>query len=577
MEQIRQKRWSIREPDPAMVTSLCRALAVSPIMAGLLVNRAISDPETASRFLSTTLADLHDPFLLRGMEPAVERLLRAIQNGERICIYGDYDVDGVTAVALLISFFRSIDVDCFYHIPKRLEDGYGLSAEGVAAAVARGARVIITVDCGVTAVEEAMLCKELRVDLIITDHHTPGDRIPDAVALIDPHQAGCQFPFKFLAGVGVAFNLLIALRGRLRNTGWFDRKKEPDLRDFLDLVALGTIADLVPLLDENRIFAKYGLTVLSGSSRQGVRALKRVAGVSGPVGCGVVGFRLAPRLNAAGRLENAALGVELLLCDDPQQAAAMAAELDASNAERQALEQEILRDALAMVGSAQETKGRKSIVLASKAWHPGVIGIVASRIVDIYHRPTVLIALQDGNGRGSGRSIPGFHLHDALRACSDHLVKVGGHKYAAGLSVDEVTLEDFVASFEEVAAGRLTPGDLTPELAIDAELIPGELTVSLAETIQGLAPFGIGNPEPVFLIRSAEVLERRVIKEQHLKLQLRAGGARFEAIGFNLAAKQPAERRVDVAFSLDMDDWRGQTRLQLKLKDVRNVETDCGE
>ncbi len=572
MEQARQKRWRIRETDPALVELLNRELDLSSLVAGLLVNRGIGDPAETLRFLSASLADLHDPFLLRGMEQGVERLLLAAQSGERVCIYGDYDVDGVTAVALLIGFFRSVGVDCFYHIPNRLEDGYGLSAEGIASSVGRGAKVIVTVDCGVTAVDEARLCKELGVDLIITDHHTPGDRIPDALAVINPHQPGCLFPFRYLAGVGVAFNLLIALRGRLRAAGWFAGKEEPDLRDYLDLVALGTIADLVPLLDENRIFAKYGLKILSASTRQGVQSLKRVAGVSGPVGCGAVGFRLAPRLNAVGRLENAALGVELLLCDDPQQAAAMAAELDANNTERQALEQEILRDALAMVGSATKAGEKKSIVLASEAWHPGVIGIVASRIVDMYNRPTILIALRDGNGRGSGRSIPGFHLHEALCACSEHLVKFGGHKYAAGLSIDEATLEAFMARFEEVAEGRLTPEDLTPELAIDAELSAGQLTVSLAETVQGLAPFGIGNPEPVFLLRGVKVLEGRVIKEQHLKLQLGADGTRFESIGFNLAAKRPAEHYVDVAFSLDMDDWRGRNRLQLKLKDIKAAE-----
>lgn len=505
------------------------------------------------------------------MERAVFRLSSALANGESVCVYGDYDVDGITSVALLIDFFRRIGLHCFYHIPLRMEEGYGLSDDGIAAAAAQGARVIVSVDCGITAVAEAELCNSLGIDLIITDHHVPGDTVPSAFAVINPLQPGCNFPFKLLAGVGIAFNLMIALRARLREEGHFTPGNEPNLREYLDLVALGTIADIVPLVDENRIFVRYGLMELTSSERIGIQALKEVAGVMGEVGCGAVGFRLAPRLNAAGRLEDAALGVELLLCRDRQKAIAMAAELDAGNSERQSIEQAILEEALTMVRSNPSLGKRKSIVLASESWHPGVIGIVASRMVDIFHRPTVLIALQEGNGRGSGRSIPGFHLHDALNACSGHLVKFGGHKYAAGISIDEATLEAFVESFDQVADGLLSPDDLIPELSVDMLLKPEEIGHELAEAVEALAPFGMGNPEPIFVMEGLRVADLRVLKERHLKLRLVDGKRSMEAIGFNMAEGRDIPEVATVAFSLQINEWNGRNSVQLRLRDIKGV------
>jgi single-stranded-DNA-specific exonuclease len=552
-----------------LVEHLARAGNISHILARILVNRGVVEPDAADRFLSATLAELHDPFLLLGMEKGVTRLAVAARRGERVCVYGDYDVDGITSVALLMDFLRNIGVECFYHIPLRLEEGYGLSADGVAAAAAKGARVIITVDCGITSVMEAELCASMGIDLIITDHHMPGKTIPAAFSVINPLQPGCRFPFKYLAGVGIAFNLLMALRSRLRKEGHFAARSEPNLREYLDLVALGTVADIVPLLDENRLFVKYGLAELSSPRRTGVQALKEAAGVKGEVNCGTVAFRLAPRLNAAGRLEDAALGVELLLCQERQSARAMAAELDAGNTERQALEQAILRDALEMVKGNPHLDRRKSIVLASGSWHPGVIGIVASRLVDMFHRPTILIALQDGNGKGSGRSIPNFHLYDALNACSGLLVKFGGHKHAAGLSIEEGTLESFVESFDEVAGALLSPADLIPELSIDAALRPQEITMELAESLARLAPFGMGNPEPIFLLEGARVKDLRVLKDHHLKLRLGAGGENLEAIGFNMAEGRDIPEMVAAAFSLQINDWNGSNSLQLRLRDLK--------
>ncbi len=571
MEHRLKRRWTEREADPRDINRLAQDCAIPPLLARLLANRDICDSAAASVFLAPSLAEIHDPFLMLGMDRATERLTRAVINGERVCVYGDYDVDGITAVALLISFFRSIGLDCFYYIPNRLEEGYGLGDEGIRSVAEMKAAVIVTVDCGITSLAEAELCSSLGIDLIITDHHTPGDILPAAHAVLNPLQPGCTFPGKMLAGVGVAFNLLIALRGKLREKGHFTGRDEPNLREYLDLVALGTVADIVPLVDENRIFVTYGLRELTNSSRVGVQQLKKVAGVTDTVDCGMVGFRLAPRLNAAGRLEDAALGVELLLGSNPGKAALIAAELDASNKERQEIEQMILRDALDRVKDDAVLSNRKSIVLASEEWHPGVIGIVASRIVDIYHRPTILIALQNGSGRGSGRSIAGFHLHDALKACSEHLLKFGGHKYAAGLSIDETTLEAFVEQFDSVAEGLLTPEDMMPQLMIDAFLSPGEINLEMTEMIAALEPFGMGNPTPVFAVRGARIVERRILKDRHLKLKLNLGDVYYNAIGFNMANMANIDGLVDVAFSLDINTWNGKKTVQFKLRDIRST------
>jgi single-stranded-DNA-specific exonuclease len=569
MQPVREKRWNIASADECLVKSLAADSLLPPLLCTLLLARGIATAEAASRFLSASLAEIHDPFLLKDMDAAVERVRNALLNHERICVYGDYDVDGVTSVASLVGFLSAVGADCFYYIPNRIEEGYGLHAAGIEEAARKGARVIITADCGITSHGEADMCSSLGIDLIITDHHTPPSLIPSACAVINPLRSDCPFPFKSLAGVGVVFNLLLALRKRLRNDGFFVSRTEPNLREYLDLVALGTIADIVPLVDENRIFAFHGLRQLSVSSRAGVSALKAVAGVSDPVDCGAVGFRLAPRINAAGRLDDASLGVELLLTKDARRAAAVSAELNASNEDRQHLEKAILDDVLQRVAADHSLRGRKTIVLASESWHSGVIGIVASRIVDRYHRPTILIALQEGNGKGSGRSIPGFHLHDALQSCSDKLLRFGGHKYAAGLSIEEETLADFAEKFDEVASGLLSPEDLLPELRIDAELLPEQVSLETAELLSALEPYGMGNPRPVFIMRAVKLIQWTLLKERHLKVHFLAAGLSFEAIGFDMADRIPEHDTLDVAFSLDINSWKGRRSVRLRLKDLK--------
>lgn len=569
MEPITDKRWLFRNPDAALVNALT-AEGYTLLQAKLLVQRGITDGATAMRFLSGSLADLPDPFLLLGMTAAVARLVTAVAERQLICIYGDYDVDGVTATTLLVRFFRALNVPVAYHIPQRLADGYGLSPDGIAAVAATGAQVVISVDCGITAVAEAALCRELRLDLIITDHHLPGPELPAALAIINPQQPGCPFPAKGLAGVGLAFYLVIALRSRLRDTGYFHAVSEPNLREYLDLVALGTIADMVPLQGVNRLLVRFGLQELSCATQPGLVALKQVSGITGEVNCGMVGFRLGPRINAAGRLENAASGVELLLTDNVEQATQLAQLLDDSNRARQELEQEILADALGKVRSLPVDAGRLAIVLASTDWHPGVIGIVASRLVELYHRPTILIALQEGQGKGSGRSIPALHLKDALDACAEHLLKFGGHRQAAGLAVSEETLAAFIERFSEVTAGLLEDDDLIPELRIDAELPPDALTLARIEELQRLAPFGIGNPEPLFLVRQATVAAVRPLNGGHLRLTLHWSDQSLAALCFSPGARTIASGdQLDLVGALQINTWQGRSTIQLRVKDFR--------
>lgn len=567
-----RKKWIIKLVDSAVVSALAESLDLSLVVATVLAGRGISSREEGQSFMSPSLSTMPDPFLMKGIEAAVSRLCDARVKGEKICVYGDYDVDGITGAALLVSFLRGTGFNCGYFIPNRFDDGYGLNEDALKRVIDTGVTLIVSVDCGITSVAEAEFCRRHGADLIITDHHSPKESLPDACAVINPLQSDCLYPFKSLAGVGVAFNLIVALRGRLRADGVFKGGREPDLRDWLDLVALGTIADVVPLVGQNRIYAYYGLKLLGDGARVGIGALKKVAGIDGSVNCGQVGFRLAPRLNAAGRMECAVPGVELLLGDDPQRAAAIAEELDAANAERQAIERSMLQEAIAMVEAAGNYPACRGIVLASGSWHQGVVGIVASRMVERYHRPTILIALdQDGNGKGSGRSIPGFHLLQALKACADNLERFGGHQFAAGISLKADKLESFSAAFESVSAGMLSEDQLVPTMTVDVMLAPADITAGLINELKRLEPFGAGNPEPTFMMRGVEVLDRRVVGDGHLKLRLAADGMTFGAIAFR-QAECATDGLIDVAFFPELNVWNNVTSVQLRIKEFRAAE-----
>lgn len=568
---MQKKQWIVRTAHPASPAT-GGGRAILALTAAILAGRGIVEPAAMESFLSPSLAEMLSPSLMKGMAAAVERLLQARHRGERITVYGDYDVDGITGTTLLVSFLRQTGFVCDYFIPNRFDDGYGLNGEALERIIDAGATLILSVDCGITAVEEARLCRSRGAELIIVDHHAPRETLPDACAILNPLQPGCDYPFKSLAGVGVAFNLLVALRAALRDQGAFGSGPGPDLRHWLDLVALGTIADVVPLTDQNRIYVTHGLRLLAEPVKPGIQALKRVAGVGGRVSSGQVGFRLAPRLNAAGRMESAVPGVELLLSSDQRLCSAIADELDAANAERQAIERSMLQEAISRVEQGGDYPARRSIVLASSSWHQGVVGIVASRLVERFHRPTILIALDDqGQGKGSGRSIPGFHLLDALTGCSPLLERFGGHRHAAGVSLSAGRIDAFAASFEAEALRLLGDGELTPRLDLDAEAEPREVTAELAQELKRLEPFGMGNPEPLLMMRSLSVLEQRVVGEEHLRLRLARDGCIFNAIAFRMASRTvPAT--IDIAFFPEMNQWNGSSTLQLRIRDLRPAE-----
>lgn len=566
-----QKKWCVKTTIASKVTELACSLGVSSLTARILIGRGIDTAGDGREFLAPSLSAMPDPFLLTGMQAAVERVLKARKSAESVCIYGDYDVDGISGTALLVSFLRRVGVACTYFIPNRFDDGYGLNEEALRRIIDLGITLIISVDCGITAVGEAAFCRGAGVDLIILDHHTPGEIIPDAVAVVNPLQPGCLYPFKLLAGVGVAFNLLVALRSRLRQEGAFKGGDEPDLRDWFDLVALGTIADVVPLIGQNRIYAFFGLQKLEDSRRAGIVALKKVAGITETVTCGQVGFRLAPRLNAAGRMESAVPGVELLLGADSTECTGIAAELDTANAERQAVERSIFESAAAMVDSGAYP-ACKSIVLASPDWHQGVIGIVASRLVERYHRPTILMAIDEqGGAKGSGRSIPGFHLMEALTACAGHLARFGGHRYAAGIGLNVDAIANFSAAFEAEASRILGDSELMPTLDIDAQVSPTEVAVPLVNELKRLEPFGAGNPEPTLMMCGVIVLDRRIVGDGHLKLRLSVQGQVFNAIAFRQADSR-TDGLLDIAFFPELNRWNNSTTLQLRIKAMRTAE-----
>ena len=567
------KRWEIRSQDPRVEEKLAAALQIRLLAARLLVNRGITTIEAAREFLAPSLQRLYDPFLMRGMAEAVERLVRGICDQEAIVIYGDYDVDGITATAVLSWFFRDLGVSVPYYLPHRMREGYGLNAEAVRKLADQGTRLLITVDCGITGHDEVQLARRLGMDVIVTDHHQVPPTLPDAVAVLNPHQSECGYPAKELAGVGVAFKLVMALRGRLRQEPrWAD--KTPNLRRHLDLVALGTIADIAPLLGENRILVKHGLQELTRSQKLGVQTLKRVARIADQdIGPRQVGFTLAPRLNAAGRLAAARAGVELLLSEDVMQAEKLALYLDSVNRERQEVQTHIYAEAKAILEADGGIDNRWAIVLASERWHPGVVGIVASKLVEEYGRPTVLIGLEGDTGKGSGRSIAAFHLYNALVACQEFLAGFGGHEHAAGIRIQRQQVPLFEAAFNRVARECLTDADCMPLLPIDAEVQLPEIDDTLLEFIARLEPFGEANPQPVLLARGVEVVGVPTLvgrERQHLRLTLRQSGMILPAIGFAMG-KQLTQAKtgvLDIVFSPQRHVWNGRQEHQLVLRDL---------
>ena len=563
------RRWKAIPRQPQIEELLSGELGISPLLARLLAARGMTTPAAASSFLNARLSEhLRSPMLFRQMPAAADRIARALSTGERIGIYGDYDVDGISGSAILVCFLRALGHEPVLYIPHRLRDGYGVSEAGVRTLAAAGAHVMITVDCGGVSHREIALAAALGMHTIVCDHHQVSGTPLPAHAVLNPIEVDSGFPFRGLCGAGVAFYLALGVRARLREAGHVNL---PDLRRYLDLVTLGTIADIVPLVEENRVLVKHGLRELMQTQRTGLMALKAVSGVSA-VSTSVVGFRLAPRINASGRLAEATRAVELLTTNDRARAEQLAAELDQENRARQGIEHEILAEALFEAERDDYLARRRSIVLASAEWHPGVIGIVASRLVERFYRPTVLLAIsaETGMARGSGRSIHALNLHQAFKACQDVLEGFGGHHMAAGLSIRQEHIPTFAERFDAAVRATTRPEDFVPETRFDAELGFNEIGESLLQELDQLEPHGPGNPEPVFLARAVTVVSRRTVGENHLKLYLRQGTRALSAIGFGMADQPVAEGAgVDILFSPELNEWNGTRTLQLRLRDVR--------
>lgn len=549
---------------------LAARMDVPIAFASVLASHGLSSEAEARAFLSPDRSMLHDPLELPDLEPAVNRLRAAIDQRSQVFVCGDYDVDGITSVVLVKRCLESAGAGVGYYIPNRLTEGYGLSEGGVLAARDFGASLIVTVDSGVTGHKEIALARSLGIDVVVTDHHEPQDTLPDALAVVDPKRKDSRYPFKDLAGVGVAFKVMEALARDYRDVAY-------TVEESLDLVAIGTVADIVPLVSENRVLTTLGLERLRVTSNAGLRALMDVAGVESlGARASHIGFALGPRLNAAGRLGDARIGVELLTTDDGAKAADMARELDLSNRKRRDLECRVLEDAARIIEESSLLDHRLSIVLWSPDWHPGVIGIVASRIAKQHNRPTILLSVADGACKGSGRSIPGFDLHAALVECRHCLDSFGGHRHAAGLSLAESRLEEFSECLETAVSRTLTPADLVPVVDVDALVTLEQCDFDLVRHIARMRPFGVGNPEPVFGTNDLKLISARSVGNGHLKMTVAQGDRAMDAIGFGMAGSLSDLRAgggmVSLAYVLEENSWRGVTDLQLRLKDVQAEE-----
>jgi len=558
-------RWSVaRPPDQEVVDELSSALAIPEALAALLVLRGYGSEGDARAFLRPNLTGLSDPLSWADMPEAVAAIQQAVRRGDPVLIHGDYDVDGQCSAALLTRVLHEAGAQVHAFVPHRVRDGYDFGPAGLARARELGARLIITCDCGITAVETVRAARAQGIEVIVSDHHLPGDALPPATAVLDPRRPDCASPDKDLCGTGVAFKLaqaLVPALGLPDTLPWH----------FLDYVALATVADVVPLIGENRILVRHGLKLLANSRWPGLAALVETAGLTGkPLRAGHVGFILAPRLNAAGRIGDAGDGLRLLLTDDAAEAARLARELETLNARRQEMDQQILASAEAAL-AAQGSEDDRAIVLAADDWHPGVIGIVASRLVERYGRPTFLIAWEGDTGRGSGRSIHGFDLHGALHRVGSHLEKFGGHSMAAGLTVRRDRFEEFRVAFLAVAAQLLRPGDLVPAQRVDLELPLANLSEDLERLMRHLEPCGAGNPAPVFGVRGARAVGARRVGTNHLRFTLDDGSGALPAIGFQVADQVPQgwlEHPLDVAFRLERDDWQGRSTLQARVATI---------
>jgi single-stranded-DNA-specific exonuclease len=561
--------WKLKPPSP-LASQLALEAGLTTLQAQLLINRGISNPSQAKSFLCPRLDCMADPMLLKDMDRALAVILKAVEVRKKITIYGDYDADGLTATALLLNFFKCLGIETSSYIPNRLKEGYGLNKEAVETIAADGTGLIITVDCGISNSKEIAFAKSLEMNVVVTDHHQVPQGFAADYPVVNPHRADCPFPFKDLAGVGLAFFLSVAVRTALRKKGWFETLPEPDLKDYLDLVALGTVADRVPLLDQNRILVSSGLGIMGRSRWAGIKAMLKVSGIEDrDITADDLAFRLGPRLNAPGRMDDPGIVVEILTSDDTLLTKDLALRINDANIKRQGVERRILDKIEAKIKKTEGIEDRRALVMFGEGWHKGVLGIVASRLVDKYNRPALVLDVQDGMAVGSGRSIDGFNLYEALSRLGHLFEKFGGHAHAAGFTLKAANLKTLRSELEGLAVKTLKREALVPAIDLDAEVSLGHITFDMVRQVKALGPFGDGNPEPVFLARSLEVAESRVVGERHLKLRVSQGETTLEAIGFGLADKHPLEgKTVSMAFTPELNRWQGYERIQLRIIDL---------
>lgn len=553
------KRWLVNKTNQEFLEYLSKKTSVSKALVQILVNRGYKDAESIKDFLAPSLENLHDPFLMPDMKRAVERIKASSGNSETVLVCGDYDADGITATALLVSVLRMLGIKTRYHIPDRITEGYGLNKNAIQKALSLGSKLLITADCGISSEEEVSMAISQGIDVIITDHHEPPKNLPDAMAIINPHRTDSEYPFKNLAGVGVAYKLAQALT------------QDSRLEDFLELVAIGTIADSVPLTGENRVMVTYGLKALNNdSSTPWIHALRETAGIGKKeLHSGLLSYTIIPRINAVGRLGDANEIVELFLTDDSSKAKEIASFLESQNKKRRRIEADVHISALDMINAG---KLDNAIVLYSSEWHPGVIGIVASRLVDMFYRPTFLFSVKDDIAKGSARSIPPFHIHRGVSECAELLLGYGGHSQAAGLRISTKNISAFRKQINSIVENTLTSEDLTPTVEIDAGLELFEVNFNLVKELELLEPFGNSNQKPLFGAKGIEIIDPRIVGNNHLKVTSRQKSVAIDTIGFRMAGWLEEIKNlltVDIAFVPCINEWNGYKSIQLNLKDLR--------
>lgn len=567
-----EKRWTLKSADEQHIQQLSEQLRIHPALCRLLAVRGVADYESAKAFFRPELSHLHDPFLMKGMKRAVERISEAIEWHERIMVYGDYDVDGTTAVSVVYSFLRKFyKGDLAYYIPHRYREGYGVSKAGIDHAHANGYTVLITLDCGIKSADLIAYAQSLGIDVIVCDHHTPDNNPPAAYAILNPKQVDCKYPYKELSGAGIGFKLVQALA-----IHW---KKDPEeAYEYLDLVATSIAADIVPLDGENRVLAYYGLKKVNENPSLGIKTLKELAGVNRPLCISDLVFVIGPRVNAAGRMDDARKAVDLFIEPDPEKIIALADALQSDNYDRKEVDKTITQEALTLLQEDIAGVEKKSTVLYQSHWHKGVVGIVASRLIDHYYRPTIVLTLSNDKVTGSARSVSGFNIYDAIHECRDLLENYGGHFYAAGMTLKPEQVQAFTARFEEVVSRTITPNMLIPEIEIDAEINFADIKPAFYNIIKQFEPFGPTNLRPVFITRNVCDWRgySRIVKEQHLKFVVHQNERDVvDGIGFGLADKYDivANEPFDILYTVEENEHNGATRLQIKVCDVKRAGT----